>query len=313
METSDRARARSERFSRLNFSVRIRDDVPGMAPAVEFAKRRMQDRQHRKFLKEANKRAAALAFAQDLNGPNLYVDRYAPLFELLLAVPSCLELMESDTVALERHPTGLRLKCNSREARKTSILPQSEAPKYVTVRTLYDLGDGAPSYDLRPVGLAVETSGYWKMLPPGSEGRDRNNNPVQGKTWVTTQTSWFESNSSASSTDSIRIDTPTLAVEEIGTLYVVRNATHPRDVYKIGFTMKEVDERARQLGATSGQPDIFNVVQAWLVRSPRLIEHEVHELLKDHRINTGREFFCLKYERIREAIERVIEKASAAV
>lgn len=53
-----------------------------------------------------------------------------------------------------------------------------------------------------------------------------------------------------------------------GHIYVMRNALHGPDTYKIGFTTKRVEDRAIQLGATSGQPDMFNVVQSWHVKAP---------------------------------------------
>ncbi|WP_107966534.1 GIY-YIG nuclease family protein [Sphingomonas oleivorans] len=49
------------------------------------------------------------------------------------------------------------------------------------------------------------------------------------------------------------------------------------------------------------------------LRSPRLIEHEVHGQLKEFRLNKSREFFHLRYEKIRDVTERVIDKAGARV
>ena len=93
----------------------------------------------------------------------------------------------------------------------------------------------------------------------------------------------------------------------------MRNASHGRDIYKIGYTTKPVEERAAQLSNTTGQPDVFIIVETWKVRVPRTIEHEVHEILKDHRVNRRREFFQLKYEKISAVIRRVIEKAGAEI
>ena len=220
--------------------------------------------------------------------------------------------METEDVTLERRPTGMRLSPQGRDAKRATSLPIFEAPRFVTVRTLFDLGSNTSSYKLRASDMAIETSGYWKTLPIGSEGRDKMDRPVQGRTWVTTQSSWFESrNAAVRSTTAPATVEPLWSDEDVGYLYVMRNAVHPRDVYKIGYTAKSVDQRADQLGATTGQPDMFNIVQRWSIRSPRVIEHEVHALLADHRVNDRREFFKLRYERIRETIEQVIEKTGA--
>jgi hypothetical protein len=241
------------------------------------------------------------------------ISEYDSLFELMSGVPSCIDLMEGDDSTLERHPTELRLNLHSQASKRASELPIFEAPRYVNVRTLFDLGKNEASYELRPSNLTVETAGYWRTLRMDAEGRDKNGQAVQGKTWVTTQVSWFE-----------RVGLPTKTFDQpskiepserdgVGYLYVMRNATHPRDVYKVGFTMKDVEGRARQLSATTGQPDMFNVIKEWRIKSPKLVEHEVHEMLKEYRINRGREFFNIKYPKIREAIERVIEQTGAAV
>jgi hypothetical protein len=242
------------------------------------------------------------------------LDAYTPLYELLFSVPSCLALMETEDVVLERHPTELRLNPNGKEARLAASLPVHQAPKFVNVRTLYDLGSDATSYEIPASNLSVETSGYWKMLSLGSEGRDKKGHAVQGKTWVSTQSSWYESRSEKDfdCRQPASVE-PRRDQDGVGYLYVMRNAAHPHDLYKIGFTLKTPDTRAAQLGSTSGQPDMFNVVQSWHVRSPRLIEHEVHELLKDHRLNDRREFFRLKYEKIREVIDVVITRLGASV
>jgi len=241
------------------------------------------------------------------------LEEFSPLFELLFAAPLCLDLMEDDTIVVERQPTKLRVEASTSSARFVRAnLPMSEAPNYVQVATLYGLG--APDIaDIPATALAVETDGYWKTLSIGAPGRDRNGNAVQGKTWVTVQTSWFEGKAGLSNPASRTRIQPSQEAETVGDIYVLRSAQHPRDLYKIGFTTKASDERARQLSSTTGQPDFFSVVQSWKVRSPRLIEQHVHELLKEHRINNNREFFQVKFETIRSTIEKVIERSGALI
>ncbi|MBO9631285.1 MAG: GIY-YIG nuclease family protein, partial [Shinella sp.] len=193
------------------------------------------------------------------------IDEFVPLFELMFSTPSCLRLMEGDDVSLERHPTQLRLEPQGRDARLASILPVSEAPRFVVVHTLLDLGpELGGRYEIRPSNLKIETAGHWKTLGLGIEGKDKVGHPVQGKTWVTSQNSWYEGGKGNSEPfdRASTIETASEA-DPLGYVYVLRNASHGRDVYKIGYTTKNPDERALQLGSTSGQPDIFNVVQYW--------------------------------------------------
>ncbi|WP_081984702.1 GIY-YIG nuclease family protein [Sphingomonas sp. 35-24ZXX] len=243
------------------------------------------------------------------------IEEYNPLFELLFAVPSCLSLMDGDDVGLERHPTKLRLEPKGTDAKCASQLSIKEAPRYVTVTTLYDLGgDPGASREISPSNLKIETSGYWRTLEFGQTGADKSGNPVQGKSWVNHQKSWIETETCGhvSPFETGSIIEP-LSSENLGWIYVLRNATHPRDVYKIGYTTVDVDARASQLSGTSGQPDIFGVMENWKVKEPRLIESEIHDALKAHRVNIKREFFQLKYDRIRQIIVRIIEKYGALV
>lgn len=242
------------------------------------------------------------------------LSEYAPLFEILYASPTCLSLMQHDSVTIERHPTKLRLENGKKAARfVTSNLPLFERPQYVNVSTLYTLGGELSAYKLPSTELTVETSGFWRTLPLGTVGRDKTGQPIQGKTWVTLQKSWFEGNSSViDSTTQTIIETPSSA-DNVGEIYVMRSPQHQRDLYKIGYTTKSADERSKQLGSTTGQPDSFSVVQSWTVRAPRVVEQHVHEILKEFRINSCREFFLVKYDKIRAAIEKVIELSGAAV
>lgn len=242
------------------------------------------------------------------------IEAHTPLFELLFAVPSCLPLMEGDDIGVERHPTRLRLEPKGADSKAASQLSVREAPRYVNVSTLYDLGSQTRGpRDVAPSKLKIETAGYWKALDFTKVGADKVGNSVQGKTWVNSQKSWIETECGDSLSPYQKPSTIESLQDEDreGWLYVMRNASHGRDIYKIGFTTKPVEERAAQLSNTSGQPDVFIIVETWHVRAPRTIEHEVHEILKDHRVNQRREFFQLKYNKIRAAICRVIEKSGA--
>lgn len=240
--------------------------------------------------------------------------KFEALFDISTSLISCLDLCDSDELVVQRHPTELRITPNSSAARHArSRLSGSNIPNYVNVATLFEADLGTAIFDLPASSIKMESTGYWKTLSLGSSGRDKNGQMVQGKTWVTTKESWFEEH-----LDDYRVDTSPVRVnvvgdDSVGEVYVLRSALHKKNVYKIGFTTKDAHERARQLGATSGQPDTFNVVQSWKVKMPRQIEQQVHHILAEYRINQNREFFEVKYEKIRATIDSVISESGLGI
>lgn len=245
------------------------------------------------------------------------VARHANLFALVAQMPSfCGQALErvDDDLVQERRPTRIRLERDKPSVKRMlALLAPRDKPAFVDVHTLYELTSETAHYDLATTGLVVEKTGYWKTLPISTAGKDKAGRPVQGKTWVHEQSSWFQSKIAqmADSSASVDVTVGVSADERNGEIYVVRSAAHPKHVYKVGFTTKTADDRADQLGATTGQPDRFNVIQSWRVRNPREIEHLVHNLLAEFRLNRSREFFQVEYTKIREAIEKVIAQNNA--
>lgn len=247
------------------------------------------------------------------------VSRHGELFAILAQMPTfcgrAIERHEDDFV-VERIPTRIRLAREKPSVRRMlALVKPRDKPAFVEVQTLHELTSDGASYEMSTAGLVVETSGYWKTLPLSETGRDKSGRPVQGKTWVNSQSSWFQSKVAALSDDPATLDLTVgvSANERSGELYVMRSAFHPRNVYKVGFTTKSAEERARQLAATSGQPDMFNVVQSWCVKNPREIEHQVHRKLDEFRLNKSREFFSIEYSRLRSSIENVISQNNALI
>lgn len=239
---------------------------------------------------------------------------YIPLFDITISLLSCIAFNDADELVVERHPTQFRIDKNNKVARNArSKLGISEVPNYVNVSTLFDSDTAKESFNIPASSLKMESSGYWKTLPLSVSGRDRNGQVIQGKTWVTTKESWFEEHIEKYDVERSPVRVDLVGDDSVGEVYVMRSAQHEKDVYKIGFTTKSSDERAQQLGSTSGQPDMFNVVESWNVRVPRQIEQQVHKILAEYRINQKREFFKVKYARIHETIERIIREGNLAL
>lgn len=241
------------------------------------------------------------------------LNEYLPIFEFIEQLPLFQNKISEldDLVNLVRYPTGFKIEGTSGTVRKIrKNLPPNECPNYINVVTVDVEGSSAHSFEIEPNNLVIESSGYWQTLPPDKSGTDRAGNVLYGKTWVKTQKSWYEmTNVEVELKEPIAVEIRDTA--DVGTVYVMRNAQHPKETYKIGFTTKTSDDRAAQLGGTSGQPDGFAIVQDWQVKSPRLVEKEVHNRLRTYRVNDRREFFRLDYREIRKCIEEVIRELAA--
>ncbi|MBW3244534.1 GIY-YIG nuclease family protein [Epibacterium sp. DP7N7-1] len=260
-------------------------------------------------------------FNQDIDSTSKHFDRshavlleHASVFAMMGDVPHVvLGLDDEDDLTIVRSPTEIHLNGKKTEIRKLKrILTREEARNFAPVKTIIWENRPPASYNLAPTQFKIEQKGYWKSLNPDQVGEGKNGERVEGKTWVTVNETWSESFGFEPPENSSNLVVTTGADgAEVGEIYVMRSASHPRDTFKIGFTTKTADERATQLQSTSGQPDQINVVQSWEVTSPRRVEGMVHERLAGYRINPKREFFQLKYSRVREVIEDVIEMLDA--
>ena len=92
-----------------------------------------------------------------------------------------------------------------------------------------------------------------------------------------------------------------------GYLYVFRSPAHGRDIYKVGYTERDPEDRARELSSASGNPVPFLVVQAWAVVDGRAAEVAAHEALASSRLSSSREFFIGQYAFLRKRIEAAID------
>ena len=89
-------------------------------------------------------------------------------------------------------------------------------------------------------------------------------------------------------------------------LYVMRCPAHGRDIFKVGFTDRDPEVRARELSGATASPTHFLVVQAWAVSEGLKAERAAHQGLEAYRLASNREFFQAPYSRLRETIESAI-------
>jgi len=157
---------------------------------------------------------------------------------------------------------------------------------------------------LRDDLFKIKSDGYWKKLELDEIGLDKNGNPIHGRTWVNKKLSWFEAKEEELIIEKKR---ELFEGENSGYIYILRNPTMEPDIFKIGLTKKNVEERAKQLSKTS-VPDKFYKVQEWHVKDCVKAEKIIHEQLNKERVDPRREFFKIKYEKAVSVIKKVVEE-----
>ena len=174
----------------------------------------------------------------------------------------------------------------------------------------------------------IETEGYWRRLPPDGQGHDREGNQIQGRTWVKASNKWRQRADQPrtvyikSSVAAAKIQVSEylaaaqlsdgdshLEGQKIGVLYVMRCVAMKDEVYKVGWTAGDAEQRARELSSATGVPESFAVVAVWQHPDPEALEKGVHAMLSPYRLNEGREFFNLKYHELKAIIEREVVRS----
>ena len=81
-------------------------------------------------------------------------------------------------------------------------------------------------------------------------------------------------------------------MEAEGYIYCLTNACMP-GLVKIGMTMDDPEDRARELSSVTGVPSPFQVAISKRIVKPREKERAIHDLLSSigFRVNDKREFF----------------------
>lgn len=87
-------------------------------------------------------------------------------------------------------------------------------------------------------------------------------------------------------------------------VYVMSNPSMP-GILKIGMTKKQSELRAEQLSSSTSVPTPFKVEFVFECYNSQGLEHEVHEHLKEFRVNNNREFFCCSLPKTIEVIQEL--------
>jgi len=239
---------------------------------------------------------------------NNNIDEYSSLFELCktaLYLP-VFRFEYEDTISIERHPTEFGKKRNKPSFKKVNKLADVNLKvAFRNVENIQPINRTPPSRrEFLAPDLKVESSGYWKKLDFQSRGEDKNNQPIQGRTWVNKTLEWKEASGEPVS---VKVTSKSANSENEGYIYVMRSAAHEKDVFKVGLTRRTPEERANELSRSTSSPDKFLVVQEWDVDDCVLAEKLIHDKLNEFRVNPKREYFKAPYKEIFKVIDKVIE------
>lgn len=224
----------------------------------------------------------------------------------LLMLPLYLDHF-SENVKIERHITELgKKKGTYLWAKKINLLSKNQKIYYRDLIVLDPRTKRYPSNStFYAPNIKIETKGFWKKLPPGTIGKDKNGNDIHGKTWVTQNLSWFEDDTPPSALN-IAKNITIEGGENSGTIYLMRCAAHEKDILKIGLTRRTSEIRAAELTRNTSSPDTFLVAHEWQVNDCVLAEKLIHEKLSKYRINPQREFFKVDYKIVFNYMDEII-------
>ena len=85
-------------------------------------------------------------------------------------------------------------------------------------------------------------------------------------------------------------------------VYILSNPTTP-DMFKIGYTKLDPNERAKQLSSSTGVVLPYKVEWAFHCYNGENLEGEIHRYLESYRVSTNREFFQRPLEAAQDAVK----------
>lgn len=238
---------------------------------------------------------------------------YYPLFEIgkyCIHLLSYVDFNEEDLV-VEKHITTFgKEPIKPKHFKKDKLVN----PKYeIKIKDVFVINRDKSDYPSRTIlyddSFKMETEGYWKRLRPDEIGKNKNGEEIHGKTWVSVTKVWHElKHEPIAVHNNLSVHNIT---QNAGYIYIMRNASHDKDIFKVGLTRRNSDIRATEVTKGTGVPDKFLVAEDWQVKDCVVAERIIHEKLDGYRINEKREFFKAPYKIIRATVEEVVNEINA--
>lgn len=95
-------------------------------------------------------------------------------------------------------------------------------------------------------------------------------------------------------------------MSQFGLIYIISNSKQGKNVFKVGKTSKQIDQRLKQLNSETGLIGKFKVFASFAVDDIDEAEKICHNELDDYRIQDNREFFEIEYSEIMEIVRECI-------
>ena len=235
------------------------------------------------------------------------ISQYSSIFEVVtkcLYLPFYFQNFE-EHIEIEEHQTQLSAIKAKPLFRKDKLVPT----KYkIYNQIVYFLrSENRPCADTIFLGgseFKINRSGFWKTLLYNELGKDKDGKTIHGKTWVDQVTTWYEPEKLGVS---ININKRTFDTANAGVIYILRNASHAIDIFKIGLSKRSSEKRAKELSSSTGAPDKFLVVEDFMVKDCVIAEKLIFDRLYKYRLNNSREFFKIPLKDARSVVEEIVK------
>ncbi len=95
-----------------------------------------------------------------------------------------------------------------------------------------------------------------------------------------------------------------------GYIYVLSNKALNKNIYKIGLTKKNLNQRVNELSKSTSIPVNFVLEYSRKTNNVNLSERRIHLVLDNYRYSKNKEFFKLKLESIKLVVDKILEDFS---
>ncbi len=159
------------------------------------------------------------------------------------------------------------------------------------------------SDELTDESFKVKKTGFWKRLNIDEEGFDKKGNKIVGKTWVERNDIYYSNPKGITKIEQV----DNFKDENSGYIYIMRQPVHEENIFKVGLTKRNTEQRKKELSNTSS-PDKFFIINSYPTKDCIEAEKQIHEKLEKYRLSSRREFFRCDLRIIMEACDEIVSK-----
>jgi hypothetical protein len=160
--------------------------------------------------------------------------------------------------------------------------------------------------ELTDDSFKIKKTGFWKRLNLDEEGFDKKGNKIIGKTWVERNDIYYSTSKGVTKIEQVE----NFDGVNAGYIYIMRQPVHEENIFKVGLTKRNTEQRKKELSNTSS-PDKFFIINSYQTKDCIEAEKLVHEKLKKYRLTSRREFFRCDLRIIMEACEEIVNKVNS--